>query len=202
MRATRLVEWLLRAIAVGCLGAVLHQTLDARAFQAEQRAAFARAESVARAHDAAVGEPDPGPAKPASAAAASLATGALIGMLEVPRLHLSTPIVEGDDEATLDKAVGHLPDTPLPWQQGNSAIAAHRDRLFRPLEHIAVGDDIVVRTADAEIHYRVAATSVVRPDDLTVLDPREHDTLTLITCYPFRYVGRAPQRFIVHAERQ
>jgi sortase A len=200
MSAVRTVEWALRVIGVGCLGTVLLQTIDARAFQAEQRVAFARAEAAARARREA-GRAGAAASEPASGAAAALTPGALVGLLEIPRLRVSTPIVQGDDAATLDRAVGHLPDTPLPWQPGNSAVAAHRDRLFRPLEHIAVGDEIVVRTADAEIRYRVAATSVVSPRDLSVLDPRERDTLTLITCYPFRYVGRAPKRFIVHAER-
>lgn len=201
MSVMRTVEWVLRVIGVACLGAVLLQTLDARAFQAEHRRAFARAEAAARGHREA-GETGAGARGLASAAAgASVSPGALVGLLEIPRLGLSTPIVEGDDAATLDRAVGHLPDTPLPWQPGNSAVAAHRDRLFRPLEHIAVGDDVVVRTADAAIRYRVAATSVVKPTDLTVLAARDRDTLTLITCFPFRYVGSAPNRFIVHAER-
>jgi sortase A len=200
MSITRVVEWLLLAAGVGCLGAVLFQTLDARLFQSGQTAAFARAASQ-RPDDAAAAVAEASPA-PAFTPAVAPATGALIGMLEIPRLQVSTPVVEGDDAATLNKAVGHLPDTPLPWQPGNSAVAAHRDGLFRPLERIRVGDEIVVKTTDAALRYRVAATSIVAPDDLSVLDRRGRDTLTLITCYPFRYVGNAPKRFIVHAERE
>ena len=201
MSGARLAEWVLLGIGVACLITVALRILDERAFQARQQAAFAR-ESTARAADAAAS----GTGLPESVRehsdAAPPAVGTVIGMLEIPRLHLSTAVVEGDDDATLDKAVGHLPDTPLPWQAGNSAVAAHRDRLFRPLERIATGDDVILKTTDAEIRYRVAATSIVAPDDLSVLEPRARDSLTLITCYPFRYVGHAPKRFIVHADRE
>jgi sortase A len=107
----------------------------------------------------------------------------------------------GDSEATLDVAVGHLPDTPKPWEPGNSAFAAHRDGLFRPLKNIRVGDDVRVRSVHGEFVYRVRGTKIVTPDDLSVLEPTATDTLTLITCYPFNYVGHAPKRFIVQAER-
>lgn len=194
MSGRRVLSWLLIVVGMLCLGAVALQTVEARRFQDQQATAFARATAIAAA------------AKPAPERArhvARLETGALIGMLDVPRLQLSTPVVEGDDDATLDKAVGHLPDTPLPWQPGNSAVAAHRDGLFRPLRHIAVGDEVVIRAASGGVlRYRVRATSIVAPDDLSVLNRRERDTLTLITCYPFAFIGHAPQRFIVHAERQ
>jgi len=129
------------------------------------------------------------------------AAGGLVGMLDVPRLRLSTPVIEGDDDRSLKASAGHLPDTPLPWQPGNSAIAGHRDGLFRPLKRVAVGDAITFRTTRDERHYRVTATAIVEPDDLSVLAPRARDALTLITCYPFTFVGAAPQRFVVHAER-
>ena len=119
----------------------------------------------------------------------------------VPRLKLSTPVIEGDDDSTLDRAVGHLPDTPLPWEDGNSAIAGHRDGLFRPLKDLKVGDEIRFRSTREEFRYKVTRTRIVQPDDVSVLEPRSRDALTLITCYPFYYVGAAPQRFIVHAER-
>lgn len=98
-------------------------------------------------------------------------------------------------------SAGHLPDTPWPWQPGNSAIAAHRDGRFRALRHIKVGDDVRLRTARGELRYRVRELSIVEPDDLSVLAPREKSSLTLITCYPFTYIGNAPKRFIVRAER-
>jgi sortase A len=135
--------------------------------------------------------------RPASTTAAP---GAPLGSLAIPRLHLSAVIAQGDDDATLAVAIGHLPDTPLPWQDGNSALAAHRDTLFRVLKDIRVGDDLHVATALGEFQYRVRETMIVGPQDLWVLDPTERPTLTLITCYPFQYLGRAPRRFVVRAD--
>ena len=130
-----------------------------------------------------------------------LVHGELIGRVDVPRLKLSAAVAEGDDDKTLGKAVGHLPDTPLPWhQRGNVALAAHRDGLFRPLEKIRLNDDVRIVTTRGEYHYRVTKTHIVDPDDVWVLAPTEAPTLTLITCYPFSFVGNAPQRFIVQAE--
>lgn len=175
------LEWLLLGIGVGCLGTYAYETVEARRFQAQQAAAFARS---AQAY-----------------APVSVRTGGLVGMLDVPRLKLSTPVIEGDNEATLKRAVGHLPDTPFPWESGNSAIAGHRDGLFRPLKDIKVGDEIRFRTSRDEYRYRVVNTSIVQPDDVSVLDGRGQQLLTLITCYPFHYVGNAPKRFIIHAKR-
>jgi len=130
-----------------------------------------------------------------------LQIGEIIGRVDIPRLKLSAAVAEGDDEKTLGKAVGHLPDTPLPWQRrGNVAFAAHRDGLFRPLEKIRLNDDVRVVTARGEYHYRVTKTHIVDPDDVWVIAPTDTPTITLITCYPFSFVGNAPRRFIVQAE--
>lgn len=130
-----------------------------------------------------------------------LETGEIFGRVDIPRLELSAAIAEGDDEKTLGRAVGHLPDTPLPWhRRGNVALAAHRDGLFRPLEKIRLNDDVRIVTSRGEYHYRVTKTHVVDPDDVWVIAPTETPTITLITCYPFSFVGNAPRRFIVHAE--
>ena len=130
-----------------------------------------------------------------------LKTGDLIGRVEIPRLKLSAAVAEGDDDNTLGKAVGHLPDTPLPWQRhGNVALAAHRDGLFRRLEGIRLHDDIRVVTPRGEFHYRVTKTHIVDPDDVWVIAPTDVPSITLITCYPFSFVGNAPRRFIVKAE--
>jgi sortase A len=127
----------------------------------------------------------------------------VIGEIEIPRLKLTAPIKAGDDENALDFSVGYLPDTPLPWLpgNGNSAFAAHRDRLFRALERIHAGDDIKLSTRHGEFNYRVVNTMIVDPKDVWVLNAQPHVNLTLITCYPFVYVGHAPHRFIVQAER-
>ena len=124
-----------------------------------------------------------------------------IGRLEIPRIGLSAVVAEGDDEKTLKVAVGHLPDTPLPWQEGNTALAGHRDTFFRPLRRIQPGDEIRLATRRGTFRYRVIRQMVVEPDELWVLDSSPSAGLTLITCYPFDYVGPAPRRFIVHAER-
>ena len=134
-------------------------------------------------------------------ASAVVATGSAVGSLDIPRLGLSAMIAQGDDDATLNAAIGHLPDTPLPWQEGNSALAAHRDTFFRPLQHIRVGDEVRVSTVHGDFRYQVRETMVVDPNDVWVLDATDRPTLTLITCYPFSYIGKAPRRFIVRAER-
>jgi sortase A len=128
--------------------------------------------------------------------------GTPIGVLEIPRLGLSSVVLEGDDVAALLFGVGHLSDTPLPWHDGNSVLAAHRDTFFRPLAGIRRNDVIRFSTADAELEYVVKETMIVEPNDVGVLDATPSATLTLITCYPFDYVGPAPQRFIVKAERR
>lgn len=125
----------------------------------------------------------------------------LIGTLEIPRLGMCDPIVEGDGDRALAHSIGHLPDTPLPWQPGNTAVAAHRDTVFRPLARIRVGDLIAINTERQRYQYMVRETRIVEPDDLSVLQNGPVPSLTLITCYPFRFIGPAPKRFIVHAER-
>ena len=125
----------------------------------------------------------------------------LIGELTIPRLHLSAPVKAGDDDAVLDFSVGYLPDTPLPWMPGNSAFAAHRDRLFRPLANIRAGDAITLSTTRGLLNFRVLQTLIVNPQDVWVLRPLPGVNLTLITCYPFAYIGHAPHRFIVQAEK-
>jgi sortase A len=140
----------------------------------------------------------PGPALPTP----KLTYGSnVVGLLQIPRLGFSTPILEGDDAETLRGAAGHLPDTPHPWEVGNSAIAAHRDGIFRPLRNVRVGDELRVQSPHGEIRYRVSDTHIVVPTDLSVLETKTPHMLTLITCYPFNYIGAAPKRFIVHAER-
>ena len=123
----------------------------------------------------------------------------LVGILDIPRLGLSEVIAEGDDNTSLDLAVGHLPDTPLPWRPGNAALAAHRDSRFAVLKGIRVGDRLNLSTPHGDFAYVVRETRIVRPDDLSVLAPSTHRLLTLITCYPFTYIGHAPKRFVVQA---
>ena len=134
-------------------------------------------------------------------APASLETGTPVGSLEIVRVGLSGVVVEGDSDAVLDRAIGHLPDTPLPWQPGNSALAAHRDALFRPLRDVRLGDILRLKTPYGDFDYRVRETLIVKPTDVWVIDPTPTSMLTLISCYPFQYIGHAPERFIVRADR-
>ncbi len=125
--------------------------------------------------------------------------GDMVGRLEIPRLHMQAIVAEGVDSDTLGRALGHVPGTALPGQDGNIAVAGHRDTLFRGLRAIARGDLILFRTAKGTYQYRVEGTRIVQPGEVSVLAPSEDSELTLITCYPFYYVGSAPQRFIVKA---
>ena len=131
----------------------------------------------------------------------ALSSGEPIGTLEITRVGLSGVVVEGDSDAVLDRAIGHLPDTPLPWKDGNSALAAHRDTIFRPLKGVRLGDVLRLKTPHGDFDYRVVDTLIVKPHDVWVLDPTPVSTLTLISCWPFNYIGHAPERFIVRAER-
>jgi sortase A len=129
----------------------------------------------------------------------TLAIGALVGRVEVPRLDISAIAREGADARTLRSAVGHVPSTALPGDRGNAAFAGHRDSFFRGLRGIRAGDRIIVTTEDGRHDYVVRETRVVKPTDVSVLDPTPEPTLTLVTCYPFSYIGPAPNRFIVRA---
>lgn len=128
------------------------------------------------------------------------APGATIGVLEIPRLGVCTPIIEGDDAAALAKGAGHLADTAPPGAAGNAALAGHRDTVFRPLARVRQGDRVLVTTARGRFEYAIRDTQVVAPTDLSVLRDEARPVLTLITCYPFRLIGRAPKRFVVHAD--
>jgi sortase A len=121
----------------------------------------------------------------------------------VPRLKLSAMVMEGVDEGTLSMAVGHIPSTQLAGAPGNIGLAAHRDTLFRGLKDVKVGDEIVLNTLEREFVYRVTWYKVVAPSDVSVLEatPGEEE-VTLVTCYPFFFVGNAPKRFIVRARRE
>jgi sortase A len=110
-------------------------------------------------------------------------------------------VVEGISAKILRRAAGHIPGTPLPGQRGNVGISAHRDTFFRPLRNIKQNDIIELTTLLGEYRYRVVSTRIVGPNDVAVLEGSGNEVLTLVTCYPFYFVGAAPDRFIVRAER-
>ena len=122
-----------------------------------------------------------------------------LAVLRIPKLRLEVAVLPGTDDATLDRGLGHIDDTALPGADGNTGIAGHRDGFFRGLKDIRPGDAIEIDTLDRTNIYRVERTWIVDPTDVSVLDPTASPSLTLVTCYPFYYVGSAPQRFIVRA---
>jgi len=130
-----------------------------------------------------------------------LIEGGAIGEMEVPRLGLKAIFVQGDSPRILRHAVGHISDTALPGEPGNVVLTGHRDTFFRPLRNIQPGDAIALKTLDGDFQYEVESTEVVSPSDIQVLQPSGENTLTLVTCFPFYYVGAAPKRFIVHARQ-
>lgn len=166
-----------------------------------REAVFYRSRVEDQLHDMTAVRELPGDAGRPAAGVPAGPADPLLGQLAIPRLALSVPILEGDDDRTLQIASGHLPETPLPWDAGNAAIAGHRDTLFRPLKDVRVGDEIQLLTRHGAFRYRVRQLLIVDPDAVWILGPWDHVDLTLVTCYPFSYIGSAPQRFVVQAER-
>jgi sortase A len=143
---------------------------------------------------------DRGSSAPHGAAPSAPPVGSVIAKLEAPSVQMTTTVLEGSDDATLSRGAGHIEDTPFPGQPGNIGIAGHRDTVFRPLRRIKVGDPLQITTANGTYRYRISKTVIVGPDDVYVLDPTDRPTVTLVTCYPFDFIGHAPKRFIVQAE--
>jgi sortase A len=128
------------------------------------------------------------------------APGAWIARLEAASVALSATVLEGSDDGTLSRAAGHIEDTAFPGERGNIGIAGHRDTVFRPLGRLHAGDALTLTTSDHVFHYRVSRTQIVNPEDVYVLDPTDRPVITLVTCYPFEFIGHAPRRFIVRAD--
>ena len=193
----RWLERLLLVVGLASLGYYTYVSAETALYQAYETREL---EAIL----AGVPEPAPSPAKTESVAKtrvrrAAPPRGSTIGRIEIPRLGVVAIVRAGSDARTLRLAVGHIPGTALPGEGGNIGLAAHRDTFFRRLGDIREGDDVRVVTPEGTFNYRVEGTKVVNPSDVWVLDPTEQPALTLVTCYPFRYVGSAPQRFIVRA---
>ncbi|HXO18862.1 MAG TPA: class D sortase [Thermoanaerobaculia bacterium] len=196
----RWLEAILLLVGVVCLGVYLYAYLDARLFQAVAGRQFDR-RLAQRPAAALPGEHGSAPA-PTAPALQQAAEGSPIGRLEIPRIGVSVLVVEGVADASLRVAVGHIPSTGLPGAPGapgNVGIAGHRDTFFRPLKDIRKNDQLILRTPSGTYSYRVDSIQVVPPDRVDVLQPLDHSVLTLVTCYPFYYIGSAPDRFIVQA---
>ena len=193
-------------LALSCCAAVL---LDKWAFQAYQTWRFERAlkdaQTSARNVPQAGSLQLPGEGDANRARALNFGIGGLegspLGRIEIKSIGLVAMLMEGVDGRTLRHAVGHIPDTPLPGQRGNVALAGHRDTFFRGLRNIHTDDEITLVTLNGSNRYRVDSTQVVEPNDIKVLAATAEDSLTLVTCYPFYFVGPAPKRFVVRAHK-
>lgn len=122
-----------------------------------------------------------------------------LAVLRIPSLHLEAPVLEGTDEFALNRGVGRIAGTSRPGQGGNVGIAGHRDGFFRPLKDVSTGDSIELITTSGTDVYAVDRVRITSPTDVSVLQPRAKPSLTLVTCYPFYFVGPAPKRYIVEA---
>jgi sortase A len=125
-----------------------------------------------------------------------------IAVLRIPRIGLEVPVLEGTDELNLNRGVGRIEGTSVPGGGGNLGIAGHRDGFFRGLKDVARGDAITLETLSGPETYVIDSIKIVAPDDVSVLDPTTQPVLTLVTCFPFYFVGDAPERYIVRAVRQ
>jgi len=122
-----------------------------------------------------------------------------LAVLEIPKIGLEVPVFEGTDDITLNRGVGRITGTARPGQGGNVGIAGHRDGFFRGLKDVVVGDRLELKTPVRTETYKVDQVRIVKPTDVQVLENRSVATLTLVTCYPFYFIGNAPQRYIVRA---
>lgn len=194
------------AVGLLALGYVGYALVDARLYQAYQTWRFERA---LKSVEPAVSGVEPVPPSPPPALAeadrarieSAPPKGSPVGRIKISSIGLMAMIEEGDDGKTLRRAVGHLPGTALPGQVGNVVLAGHRDTFFRSLRNIHKGDEITLTMLSGSYRYRVDFTEVVEPQDTEVLDHSDDAILTLVTCYPFYFVGPAPKRFIVRASR-
>jgi sortase A len=201
-----MVRYCFLAIASVCLALYSYSYIERVQFQNYQSGEFNRMR-----HDAAVLAASIDPIKPIGRivgasrkpwpSAKSPFSVGVIGRLSVKRLHLTAMVREGTDRDTLDLAVGHIPETALPGQAGNIGVAGHRDTFFRGLKDLRNGDEVQFSTVGGDFKYIVESLIVVEPDNVAVLAASSENMLTLVTCYPFSFIGAAPKRFVVRARQ-
>ena len=189
MKKTTLARGLLLIVGVSCLAFYGYTFLERVGSQAYAAWSFEHAPKRPL--------PPPSEATPVP----PLQHGAIVGRISVPKLHLSAMVREGVDAKTLRLAVGHIPATPFPGQPGNVGVAGHRDTFFRHLGELKAGDRVRFSTGDGDFNYEVESLNVVEPQDVGVLAASREKVLTMVSCYPFYYVGDAPRRFIVRAKQ-
>jgi sortase A len=227
LHAPRWIEHLLFLIGIVCLGIWAYAFVDARLYEMREER---RLEEALRQRASVVSQPTRTAAAKSTPAAETdalssfqteekdkneetekesarhrekekLDEGDLIGRIEIPRIGVSAIVLHGVGKKTLRRGVGHIPGTPLPEHEGNVGLAGHRDSFFRALKDIRKDDTIELTTLDGTFEYKVEWTKIVRPEETYVLADEGAPALTLVTCYPFYYVGSAPKRFIVRAHR-
>lgn len=185
----RWLEHVLLVVAMVCLGYYAFASAETLLYQAYEDREL---DAILTAGAA--------PTRPSAERHRTVTRGETVGRIEIPRLGVAAIIKAGTDARTLQLAVGHIPGTSWPGEPGNVGLAGHRDTFFRRLRRIKPDDEIRVTTPEGVFRYRVERTDVVEPEDVWVLHPTEYSALTLVTCYPFSYIGSAPQRFIVRAQ--
>lgn len=180
--------WLAGFLCLGIAGAAI---VESRVYQVLESAAFDRARDSRTAAEVprSSGEHPVLASRPARD---------VLGRIEIPRLGIRAMVREGMDDETLQVAVGHIPGTARPGESGNIGLAGHRDTFFRALRGVRKGDLMLLTTLEGSETYRVASASVVDPDRVDVLaDAKGTKALTLVTCFPFDWIGNAPKRFVV-----
>jgi sortase A len=185
LRGSRYIFFITGILALGYVGFTL---LDARLYQVSAKRSLESQIQVEKEHK---------PIQPKPA----VKVGDVLGRIEIPRLGVSVVVLQGTNSRMLRLGVGHIEGTPLPGEPGNSGIAGHRDTFFRELKDVRRNDEIKFQTTTELFRYQVEWMKVVAPDDISVLTPSTETSLTLVTCYPFYFVGPAPSRFVVRAHR-
>ena len=183
LRGTR---YLLFVTGILTLGYVGFAVLDAKLYQVSAKRSLESQIRLEKEHE--VTQPRP-----------AVKEGDVLGRMDIPRLGVSVAVLQGTSSRMLRRGVGHIEGTPLPWEPGNSGIAGHRDTFFRDLKDVRINDEIEFQTAAGLFRYQVDWVKVVAPDDTSVLTRSSDTALTLVTCYPFYFVGPAPNRFVVRA---
>jgi len=195
MRQFRVVlVWFERVLL--CLGAATAAWCAAVWLEAQYTQRFAMPRSSVRALPGDAGAMPRG----TSGRGATVEIGTVVARLDAPSINLSTAVLEGSDDDILNRAAGHIEETALPGERGNVGIAGHRDTIFRPVRRLRIGDALNLSTSDRVYRYRISKTMIVDPEDVYVLNPTGKPALTLVTCYPFEFIGHAPKRYIVRAD--
>ena len=186
IRWTRLVLLMVGVLALSYVGLTL---LDARIYQENAELTLEEQIQAQETHETA-------PPK------LTTKEGDILGRIEIPRIGLSVVVLEGTTSQTLQHGVGHIKGTALPGEPGNVGIAGHRDTYFRGLKDIRANDEIQIETIAGITRYEVDWIQITVPSDVAIVSSATDSALTLVTCYPFHYVGAAPERYVVHAHMQ